>query len=325
MKKHMIISIFVTVVIPFLLLSLMNRNIKKVQPELPQNDEIEVSEEHTQPQMQKKITVLINDIAQHLEPEEYILGVVLAEMPAEFESDALMAQAVVARSYAYKSMLQSKHTEVDLCTDSTCCQAYLSRQEYLSAGGDLAMLNKVEMSIRQTAEQILTYEGQIIDATYFSCSGGRTEAAYAVWGSDVPYLQSVDSPGEEDATHFTDTVQFSASEFCSKLGINLVGPAGSWVEDISYTEGGGVAAVSLCGHQFTGTQMRKLLGLRSTAFAICAVGDTVTITTKGFGHRVGMSQYGANAMAKLGIGYEEILAHYYPGTELVLCPVDNIY
>lgn len=324
MKKYMIISLLITVGIPFVLLSLMNTDNVRKEPQIQQNSEKEIIEEYVHPQNQRKIAVLNNDNIEHLDLEEYILGVVLAEMPTEFELDALMAQAVVARSYAYKNMLKSKHAKGDLCTNSECCQAYLSQEEYLNAGGDPAMLNKVAETVRKTSEQILTYEGQIIDATYFSCSGGRTEAAYAVWGSDVPYLQSVDSPGEENASHYTDTVQFSSSDFCKKLGIDLIGPAGLWVEDISYTEGGGVATVDLGGHHFSGTQIRMLLGLPSTAFVISAVGDTVTITTKGFGHRVGMSQYGANAMAKRGIGYDEILAHYYPGTELVSCPVDNI-
>ena len=324
MKKYIVRSLLVTVGIPFVFLSLMNMHNVSRKPQIPHNSEKEIIDEYVHPENQRKIAVLNNDTVEHLDLEGYIIGVVLAEMPTEFELDALMAQAVVARSYAYKNMLKSKHSKGDLCTNSECCQAYLSQEAYLNAGGDPAMLNKVAETVRKTSEQILTYEGQIIDATYFSCSGGRTEAAYAVWGSDVPYLQSVDSPGEENASHYTDTLQFSTSDFCKKLGTDLIGPAESWVEDISYTEGGGVATVDLGGHQFSGTQIRMLLGLPSTAFVISAVGDTVTITTKGFGHRVGMSQYGANAMAKRGIGYDEILAHYYPGTELISCPVDNV-
>ena len=135
----------------------------------------------------------------------------------------------------------------------------------------------------------------------------------AVWGSDVAYLQAVDSPGEEKATHYVDTVSFSLQEFADKLGVKL---SGNWLGKITYTDGGSVDTIMIGSHKFTGTQMRQKLGLRSTAFVIAPVGNSVTVTTKGFGHRVGMSQYGAEAMAVQGKTYKEILAHYYPGTTL---------
>ena len=169
---------------------------------------------------------------------------------------------------------------------------------------------------------MLTYQGKLIEATYFSCSGGRTEDALAVWGEDVPYLQSVESPGEEGAAHYVDTVSFTASEFCEKIGKELPGIPAEWIGTIRYTAGGGVETIYIGDEPYSGTQLRSMLNLRSTAFLITAAGDTVTITTKGYGHRVGMSQYGADAMAVQGCSYEEILAHYYPGTKLQQWP-DN--
>lgn len=245
--------------------------------------------------------------------EEYLVGVVLAEMPASFDEEALKAQAVVARTYTVRAMEgKGKHDDGDICGDSSCCQGYLAPVDY---GGEEDALAKVRNAVESTAGQVLSYEGKLIEATYFSCSGGTTEDAVAVWGTDVPYLQSVKSPGEEDATYYTDSVSFSVSEFASRLGINLTG--NPWVENVSYTAGGGVDTMVIGGLTFKGTELRKLLGLRSTAFTITATEDTVTVHTRGYGHRVGMSQYGADAMAAQGSTYKEILSHYYQGTELV--------
>jgi len=174
----------------------------------------------------------------------------------------------------------------------------------------------VKQAVLDTAGQVLLYGDEPIEATYFSCSGGMTEDAQAVWGSDIPYLQSVESPGEEYAVHYTDTVIFNSEEFCEKLGISPGGYPGSWIGSISYTNGGGVDTVEIGGKDFTGTQVRKLLGLRSTAFVITAAGERITVTTKGFGHRVGMSQYGADAMAVQGADHETILLYYYQGAVL---------
>jgi stage II sporulation protein D len=137
----------------------------------------------------------------------------------------------------------------------------------------------------------------------------------AVWGADFPYLRAVESPGEENAAHYTDTVSFTVGELEDRLGVKL---QGNWLGDIRYTQGGGVDTVVMGGKTFTGKTLRTVLGLRSTAFDLEISGDRVTITTRGFGHRVGMSQYGADAMAAAGHSFDEILAHYYPGTTLEL-------
>ena len=137
-----------------------------------------------------------------------------------------------------------------------------------------------------------------------------------MWGTEFPYLQAVASPGEEKAAHYTDTVRFSAGAFQDALGVKLSGSPGSWFRDVTYTDGGGVDTIVIGGTGYRGTELRSLLGLRSTAFSISTTEDTVTITTRGYGHRVGMSQYGADAMAVTGSACPEILAHYYPGTTL---------
>ncbi len=252
-----------------------------------------------------------------MELEEYITGVILGEMPPSFEAEALKAQAVAARTYTlYSAETQDKHPGSAVCTRSTCCQAYYSAQDYIQDGGGREDLQKVQDAVMATSGQVVTYEGNVIQASYFSCSGGRTEEAVAVWGSEIPYLQSVESPGEEQAPIFTNTVFFTAEEFSSMLGRSLAGEPESWLGAVTYTNGGGVATMVVAGRSYTGTELRKLLELNSTAFTMTAENNGVRITTTGKGHRVGMSQYGADAMAAAGSTWQQILAHYYPGTRI---------
>lgn len=311
--KEWMLAVLLGVVAPFVLY----RMAEVTQPDATVPETVaatEITEPATQPQEEEPtVAVLMNSDVKTMPLEEYLTGVVLGEMPATFESEALKAQAVVARTYTLKS---KKHEPAAVCTDYACCQAYCSPADYLSAGHTQEDLDKVTDAVAATSGLVLTYEDTLIDATYFSCSGGRTEDALAVWGSDVPYLQALDSPGEEKAAHYIDTVQFSAAEFQTKLGASLTGSPGSWVGPVTYTNGGGVDTIQIGDATYSGKELRQKLGLRSTAFVITAVGDTVTITTKGFGHRVGMSQYGADAMAVGGSTFEEILAYYYPGTKL---------
>lgn len=309
MKKSFVISIFLVCFLPVILLLF----VRNTQEEIVQTPTTESSENNVDAE-QLYVSVLIDGTPQTIPLEQYVLCVVLAEMPADFEFEALKAQAVVARTYTCKKILNYKHDNAAVCTDSGCCQAYISEKDYIEDGGKNESIKKVKNAVLETAGEVLIYNGKLIDATYFSCSGGKTEDAQAVWGADVPYLQSVDSPGEEHATHYIDTVSFSANEFRGKLGIQMDKPVS--IGQITYTQGGGVASIEICGNQYSGTKVRSLLGLRSTAFVITAVTDTVTVTTKGFGHRVGMSQYGADAMALTGKSYKDILAHYYQGTIL---------
>lgn len=251
-----------------------------------------------------------------MELDAYLTGVLLGEVPGDFEPEALKAQAVVARTYTLKA---KKHGAASVCTDPSCCQAYCTEEAYLTSGHREEELEKIRLAVLDSEDLVLTYEGALIDATYFSCSGGRTEDALAVWGTDVPYLQAVDSPGEENAAHYIDTVSFTVPELESLLGADLPANTEDWIGNVEYTDGGGVDTIQIGGETYDGITLRRLLGLRSTAFVITVVGDTVTITTKGFGHRVGMSQYGADAMAASGSTFREILAHYYPGTTLGKC------
>lgn len=243
--------------------------------------------------------------------DEYLKRVLLAEMPADFPREALRAQAVAARTFTLKKAEAGKHAGADICTDPACCQGCLEpgAEGYPAA---------IAAAVDETDGLVMTYDGTLIDATFFSCSGGKTEAALAVWGSDIPYLQSVDSPGEEDAPRYTDERLFDAAEFAEILqdaypDANLSGTPESWFGACSRTDGGGVDTVFIGGIPVKGTALRQLFSLRSTDFVLSAEDGQVKIVTQGFGHRVGLSQYGARAMAQRGADFEEILTHYYQG------------
>lgn len=264
-------------------------------------------------------------ISAPLTPQEaYLVGVVLAEMPVEFQPEALKAQAVAARTYTHKAKLTGgKHGDGSVCKDAACCQAYISEEAYLAAGGTEEGLEKVRNAVSETAGLVLTFEGTPIEATYFSCSGGRTEAAVEVWGTDYPYLRSVESPGEENATGYRDTVRFTPEAFAKAIGFTPDGDVSTWFGPTAYTRGGSVQTAVIGGETFTGTQLRSLLSLRSASFDLEVKDRQIVITTQGYGHRVGMSQYGAEAMAASGSSYADILSHYYPGTALTPMGIDT--
>lgn len=256
------------------------------------------------------IPVRFETRVKEMDLEEYLVGAVLGEMPEWFEKEALKAQAVAARTFALKAYeTGGKHGDGSVCIDPGCCQAYRE------PSGDVDLIRK---AVYETAGQVLTYEGELIDAVYFSCSGGSTEDAAAVWGQEVPYLQSVDSPGEEDAAAYFRERRFSRQELEKNLEVELSGKPGTWFQQIVYTAGGGVENVQIGGKSWTGVELRRVLGLSSTRFKVEPEADSVLLYIYGYGHRVGMSQYGADAMAAAGADYREILSHYYSDTKLTV-------
>lgn len=319
--KEWQLAILMGIVLPCLMFFLIEKFLPK-KTVIPAQQTIPT--EQTQPQIDShtpasiRIPVLQADgTTSNMKMEEYLVGVVLGEMPLSFDIEALKAQAVVARTYTLRRYtVSTKHVGGAICVNSSCCQAFCSPEQYMAKGGDMLLLNKAISAVSATAGQVVTYNSALIEATYFSCSGGRTEDALAVWGADIPYLQAVDSPGEENAIHHTDSVQMTGKEFTILLGLPLSGNPTSWFGSVTYTDGGGVDTMIIGGVPFKGTQLRQKLGIRSTAFTITPTGDSVYIVTRGFGHRVGMSQYGAEAMAVAGNDYRQILSHYYPGTRI---------
>ena len=308
--KELSFCILITVILPLLLFNSCNI-IKKwkssdlAKPNITPNSNVT---EPGQKDPVNRIRVLLDDgTVTVMDLENYLIGVVMGEMPADFEIEALKPQAVVARTYALRNReYGSKHSEADVCVDSACCQNYVEIHEGES-------YDKVLEAVAATAGEILTFQNRLIEATYFASSGGRTEAAVAVWGNDVPYLQSTESPEDPYVQQQTETVTLTATEFMECLSLPGTYPE---IRNTTYTAGGGVDTMTVCNTEFRGTELRKLLSLPSTLFQITVIGDHVVITSRGHGHRVGMSQYGAEAMAVDGATYGEILLHYYQGTTL---------
>lgn len=317
-KGKYLVFAFVAALLAILFIRCDNDEVVPVFPDTNvQNNELD-GDLNNDASIKLSVSVLHkNGNVEMMDLEDYIVSVVLREMPADFETEALKAQAVVARTYTFRRIkFAKKHKNADVCADSSCCQGFWDPDDYLNSGGIMSSLNKVKDAVSATYGQILVYEDKPIEATYFSCSGGITEDAVAVWGANVPYLQSTDSPGEEASKHYSNTVIMQLEIFLTKLGISQKSNESFSVNQITYTSGGGVESICICGKVFTGTEVRKKLQLKSTSFSISRTGNTVSIMTKGYGHRVGMSQYGADAMAATGRDYKEILLHYYSGVEL---------
>ncbi len=312
-------AVFMGMVVPWLVVSAA---VIRMESRAPEAENTEQSSSAASGETSVSMTALVrreDGSVEEWNMDEYLTGVVLGEMPAFFEPEALKAQAVAARTYAAKAMMTGgKHGDGSVCMDSQCCQAYQDPGEYLSSGGTAEDVAKIRQAVADTSGYVLTYGGELIEAVYFSCSGGSTEDAAAVWGMDVPYLQATDSPGEENAAYNTDSVTFTAAQFQQALGKSLPGDPETWFGEVTYTDGGGVAEMEIGGETYTGILLRRLLGLRSTAFTVAAESGSVRIETRGYGHRVGMSQYGADAMAAAGSSFQEILSHYYSGTTLEL-------
>ncbi len=245
--------------------------------------------------------------------EEYVIGVVAGEMPASFEIEALKAQAIAARSYAL-SKIKTSTESYDLVTDITN-QVYITTEEMQEKWGEdyNFYYDKIKKAVTDTKNLVMEYEGDVISAYYFAMSNGATEDVSLVFGETRDYLKSVDSSWDESVKNFLVTKTFTKEEFCSKLNIdcsNIV------INDITRSNTNRVNSIVINDKVFKGTTLRTLLGLRSTDFTI-DIADDIKITTKGYGHGVGMSQYGANKMAKNGANYEEILNHYYQDIDIV--------
>ncbi len=256
---------------------------------------------------------------------EWLPGAVAGEMPAGFEAEALKAQAVAARTYILYLMTTTKaaHPDADVCDDPGCCKAHLTEEQMRANWGEDYDANyaKILGAVRSTDGQYLAWEGKPIEAVFHSSSAGMTEDAAEVW-SARPYLVSVDSPETvDDVPNYVTSVSVPASDFAAKVleahpDAQLSGESAFWLGEVSYDASGRVDSAEIGGVAVPGTELRTLFGLRSTAFTLDYAGGAFLFTVTGYGHGVGMSQYGANVMAQGGSGYAEILAHYYPGAEL---------
>lgn len=259
-----------------------------------------------------------------VEMQEYLKGVAAAEMPAYFEPEALKAQAVAARTYAMYCAATGRHSDAQVCTDYSCCQAWISREDMENNWGDNFEENyeAVSRAVDETAGEYLCYNGEPVFAAFHSSSCGATEDCGAIW-NPLPYLVSVYSPETADTVpDYISQVELSPLDFrdtvlSSYPYADFTGEESSWVGQINLEDSGRVASAVLGGVEISGTEIRSLFSLRSTAFSLEYTGSSFLFTVTGYGHGVGMSQHGANLMAAQGSDYTQILAHYYPGTQLV--------
>ncbi|WP_051411477.1 stage II sporulation protein D [Ruminococcus flavefaciens] len=256
---------------------------------------------------------------------DYVIGAVCAEMPASFHEEALKAQAVAAHTYAERQRLRAKASPApelggaDFSNDTALYQGFFTKEQARERFGERfdESYGKISAAVDEVLPYIITYDDAPIIAAFHSMSAGYTESAENVWGTPVDYLVEVDSRSDLTAPKFREEKKFSRDELKNALetafdGISLGDDMSEWIRINTISDAGTVLSADVGGKSATGNDIRLALGLRSASFDVRIDGDTAVITTKGYGHGVGMSQYGANAMAEEGKRWRDIIAHYYP-------------
>lgn len=260
-----------------------------------------------------------------VELDSYLCNVVSAEMPADYEKEALKAQAIVARTYTVYKINNKKHEEADICDDSTCCQAWISKEDRLAkweATKRESNWQKIEEAVNETKGKIITYNNEPINAFFHSNSGGTTEIPVNVWGgTGYPYLQVVETAGEEGYSQYSSEVELTNEELINKLkekypDIQIDFNNNEDIKIVEYTDSNRVKTIKFGNHEISGVEARTIFGLKSTNFEVEKQNGKVKFSVKGYGHGVGMSQTGADSMAKEGKKYEDIIKHFYIGVEI---------
>ena len=303
MKKVIIFTILL-IFIPFFIVTLFGMSdITEIQLKYVSNKTVRVKR-------------LSTDKVEEVPLEEYIVGVLAGEMPIDFELEALKAQAVASRSYVLKRIEYNKDNEYDV-VDSVLNQVYLD-DDYLKEtwGNNYTIkINKLRTAVNETYNEYMEYDGKIIDALFFSTSNGYTEDSHLVFNLELPYLKSVESSWDQEVSSvFSSKYTYSLQEFYEKLGLEYKDKLD--VEILERSSTNRVLKLKINGQEFEGTTLYNKLGLRSTDFEITQVGSNVVFDMKGYGHGVGMSQYGALGMAKQGYTYDEIFFFFYTGVTI---------
>ena len=302
--KKIIIFTLIIIIIPFFIIAIYNLNkVEEIELNYINNTTIRVKR-------------LKTDTIETIPLESYIVGVLAGEMPIYFEKEALKAQAVASRSYAIKRIEYNKDKEYDV-VDSIMNQVYLDEDYLKEAWGNnyVVNINKLRSAVNETIDECLTYDDKVIDALFFSTSNGYTEDADLVFNLNLPYLKSVESKWDEkESSAFSTTTVIPLNKFYEKL--NLKYNKELKVEIIKRSPTNRVLELKINNQKFTGKDLYNSLSLRSTDFIITQIGTNVFIDMKGYGHGVGMSQYGALGMAKEGYSYKDILSHYYQNTTI---------
>ena len=333
MKKsliYLVLFIFICFIIPALLTkrdvkTSSNNIIDESKKNAENNQESKEDNINIEDDLKIKLLHKKTGEVEEVNLEEYICNVVSGEMPADYEIEALKAQAVVARTYTIYKMNNKKHDNADICDDSTCCQAWISKEDRLARWEEdkrESNWNKINQCVSETKGKIITYQGEPINAFFHSNSGGTTEIPANVWGgTNYPYLQVVETAGEEGYQQYNSEVILSNEDLMNKLktkynDINIDFQNQDEIKILEYTDSKRVKTVKFGNHNLSGVETRTLLGLKSTNFEITRENNNIKFIVKGYGHGVGMSQTGANTMAKNGKNYEEIIRHFYSGIEI---------
>lgn len=302
--KKIIFFTLIIIIIPFFIIAIYNLNkVEEIELNYINNTTIRVKR-------------LKTDTIETIPLESYIVGVLAGEMPIYFEKEALKAQAVASRSYAIKRIEYNKDKDYDV-VDSIMNQVYLDEDYLKEAWGNnyVVNINKLRSAVNETIDECLTYDDKVIDALFFSTSNGYTEDADLVFNLNLPYLKSVESKWDEkESSAFSTTTVIPLNKFYEKL--NLKYNKELKVEIIKRSPTNRVLELKINNQKFTGKDLYNSLSLRSTDFIITKIGTNVFIDMKGYGHGVGMSQYGALGMAKEGYSYKDILSHYYQNTTI---------
>lgn len=257
--------------------------------------------------------------------DDYLCNVVSAEMPANYEMEALKAQAIVARTYTVYKILNKKHENADICDDSTCCQAWISKEGRLAKWEESKRdinWQKISEAVTTTKGKIITYNNEPINAFFHSNSGGKTEIPVNVWGgTGYPYLQTVETAGEDGYSQYASEITLSQEEVINKLktkyeDISIDFNNSEEIKILEYTDGGRVKTIKFGNHQLSGVEARSIFGLKSANFEITKKNNQIKFSVKGYGHGVGMSQTGADSMAKSGSTAEDIIHHFYQDIEI---------
>ena len=291
---------------------------------VPETREGDAQEQSAQGQRDSAVLLTVQDgeTVESMALDQYLRGVVRGEMPASFELEALKAQAAAERTYVYYQLAAGRkeaHPDADVCTDPGCCSAWLSEEAAREKWGEDfdGWESRIEEAVAATDGQTALYDGQPILAVFHSSSAGKTAEAGDVWSGDVPYLRSVDSPeGEETVPNYYSAAEFTAAEAKTLLAqahpeLTFSGGPDKWFGAAEQDDSGRVSTVEVCGAPLRGVEVRRIFSLRSACFTIDAAAERVTFRVTGYGHGVGMSQYGANELARQGKTWQEILMWYY--------------
>lgn len=335
MKKiilYILVFIFICFIIPIIF---TNNKIKEVfnpKENIEENKEITSSTYDYKKYQNIKLLHTASGEIESIGLDEYLYGVVSAEMPASFEIEALKAQAVVARTYTiYKIRTESgKHEGADICDNSACCQAWISKENRFARWEESsreANWDKIVEAVNSTQGKIVTYNGEPINAFFHSNSGGKTETTANVWGgTGYPYLQAVETAGENAYSQYSSEVTLTKQTFIDKIkekheNFTIDFNAEDAIKILEYTDGNRVKKIKIGNLELSGVEVRTIIGLKSANFTVKEEGENIKFVVIGYGHGVGMSQTGADSMAKTGSNYEEIIKHFYTGVEITL--IDN--